>query len=287
VLVRLVQSIRAEQWTIAELLGRYKLTPQELADQLAKLAWEWYSTRPLDDDADWHESKRKLTAPKLRAIRPHVHAIRELLRDLAPQVARHFDAWVEGSLGRWTAEQAHEMAVREIVRTANEGLGPEASADELSRRWTALYAGGLPLVDDAALFAADAIKGLGGTAMVQAGVVALSGLEVLLLGSRGRVMTQHGPPRLLDLERDLGRRLVAFLRARTLKPLWGHAAVLLIATCPSRTLVGWRTKALATAVKSVPVHQRRTRARWSSNDLPLRARAGYRRALGESLRPHL
>src|SRR5262245_56030638 len=41
VLVRLVQSIRAEQWTIAELLGRYHLTPRELADQLAKLAWEW------------------------------------------------------------------------------------------------------------------------------------------------------------------------------------------------------------------------------------------------------
>jgi hypothetical protein len=229
-------------------------------------------------------SKRELTARKLRALCPHVHVVRELLRDLAQEVARHFDARVEGSLGSLTAEQAHEIAVLEIVRTANEGLGPEASADELRRRWTTLYAGGLPLVDDATLFAADAIKGFGGTAMVQAGVVALSGLEVLLLGSRGRVLTHHGPPRLLDVESALGRRLVAFFRARTEKPLWGQTAVLLIVACPSRTLVGWRNAALDTAVAAIPVHQRHTRRRWLVNDLPPRARATYGRALGERLR---
>src|SRR5262249_39057491 len=115
VLIRLVQSIRAEEWTVAELLGRYHLTPRELADELAALAWEWYCRRPLEDDADWPASKRRLPARRVRAILPHVHAVREVLRDLAPQVAWHFDARVKASLGWATAEQAHEMAVRETV----------------------------------------------------------------------------------------------------------------------------------------------------------------------------
>jgi hypothetical protein len=37
-------------------------------------------------------------------------------------------------------------------------------------------------------------------------------------------------------------------------------------------------------VEAIPLHQRRTRPRWSSDGLPPRARAVYRRALGENLR---
>jgi hypothetical protein len=288
VLFNLSRGLRAEAWTIADLLGRrYHLTPQELADQLAALAWEWHCTRPLEEDAAWARQTGTLTARKLRARIRQVHAIRDLLCALAPRVAQHFDEWVQASLapGRpWTAAQAHEWAVREIVETATRGLGPDASADEIHSRLAALHPDGLPLAHDATLFAADAIKGLSGREMVQAGLVALGALEVLLLGRHGRIVTQHGRRRLLDLERDLGRRLVAFFRARTRKPLWGQAAALLIAACPSRTFVGWRTKALATAVEAIPLHQRRTRPRWSSDGLPPRARAVYRRALGENLR---
>jgi hypothetical protein len=283
VLGRLVRGVRGEQWAVAELLGRGHLCPRELADQLASIAWEWYRTRPLDEDAGWPLPARRLTAVRLRRLRRHVHTVRDLLRDLSPQVAHHFDRWVQASLGRWTAEQAHEWAVRETVETANQGLGPEASVDEISRRLTALNPD-LPLAHDASLFAADAIKGFSGIAMAQAGVVALSVLEVLLLGSHGQVVTQHGRPRLLDVERDLGRRLVDFIRERTEKPRWGHAAPLLIAACPSRTLVGWQKNALAAAVTAIPRHQRHTRLHWSSNDLPSDAHAVYRRTLGESLR---
>jgi hypothetical protein len=292
VLKRLRLGIQAEQWTMAELLGRYHLVPQDLADTLAMISWEWYSTRPPSQDAEWSAARRPRTAVTLRRDQRRVQVVRDLVRDLGPQLAGHFDAAIEESLTRkWTAEQAHELVVRETVATAVLGLGPDASEDEMNRRLEALYPADLPfhppLEHDAILFASDAIKGLNGTALVQATLVGLSLVEVVLLGRRGLVVTGRGPRRLLDLERDLGRRLLAFFRDRTGRPLWGHAAILLVAACPSRTLVGWRNDALATAARAIPLHQRRERTHWSSNELPPRVRGVYRGTLAEKLRVSL
>jgi hypothetical protein len=291
VLARLSRGIRAEQWTIAELLGRYHLMPRDLADTLAALSWEWYCTRPPSQDTEWSAATRPRTAATLRRDQRLVHIVRDLVRDLGPQLVRHFDASIEESRGqKWTAEQAHELGVRETVATAILGLGPDASEDEIGRRLTALYPDlpfHPPLEHDAILFAPDAIKGLNGTALVQATLVGLSLLDVVLLGHRGLVVTGRGPRRLLDLERDLGGRLIDFFRACTGRPLWGHAAILLAAACPSRTLVKWRDEARDTAVKSIPLHQRRERAHWSSNELPPCVRGVYRRTFAEKLRVNL
>jgi hypothetical protein len=104
VLGRLARGIRAEQWAVADLVGRYHFAPQELADQLASIAWDWYRTRPLDEDAAWTAPPHKMTAARLRRLRRHVHGVRDLLRDLSQQVANHFDTRVQESCGRWSTE---------------------------------------------------------------------------------------------------------------------------------------------------------------------------------------
>jgi hypothetical protein len=283
VVLRLKQRLREEQWTIDALLQTHHLAPEELAETIARIAWKWYGARQLGEDADCPSSRCKLTAAALRESRDRVRRVRELLRDLHPQVARRWDERIRASLRWCTEDQARELAALETIDNAIVGLGPEASEEEMRSRLGEVSAS-VPLAHDAHLFAANVLARVDGTALTQVGVVALCALEETLLASRGLLVTKPGRRRLLDLERDLGRTLVDFLQDRTDKPLWGHAAALLIAACPSRTLVGWRDKSLTAARLAIPTMVRDTRPHWSSNHLPPGARSVYREALGNYLR---
>jgi hypothetical protein len=293
---RLQAQLLEERRTIETLIGHYRIPLEGLIDVVAQVAIDWYQARPLSSDEEWAQAEgrtsdsptqesnwRRLwsspvaTKQRLRAAVRAIRTAGDILRDLHEPLARQFDEAIASHVAHgYSPERAWVEVAIGIIRAGRLALDPRMSQDAVHERIENLPDEVFTLGEDAELFDPDAppVKGL---ALAQYAIVMVRFAENLV---RGEDLGSPGGPTPLDLERRAARTITSHLReasGQTKRPFYPHAATLLVASCPSRSLLAWRAAALAAAQP-----RGRLRAR-TPKDLPDASYRIYTRYLGRRL----
>ncbi len=258
----------------------------------AIVARDWYSRRPLRDDAEWGSqaiaaplwATSAPTAPRLKARLPALRKAADVLRDTHRELSGAFDEAVSNNEAvGWTPEQAAYLVVTETITASRLAFAPSMDEASRRRRLAEIPDAVFTLGEDADLFAYDTLAGISGMALMQATVLGLRFAEVCVRNLDGQVARRPGR-RSLSLERAAAKTITDYFQQECGRALYPHAGVLLIAACPSQALRGWQTDALRVASVAVPVRKRKAMRGRTPRDLPDDAYLQYSERLGKRVK---
>jgi hypothetical protein len=263
--------------TLALLERRYHLPVFDVVQLLAGVALEWYRSRPLAADADYAVrgtdrasspcARSKTTAdalwgaslPKAARQREALVSLRragDLLRDHHQLFASLWDdAEAQDRSRGWSPADSRTMRSLETVLASRQALTPAMSDNEVQQRLADTPDDVYTHAIDADLFCPESIAGLSGIGFMQAAVLVVRFVENRIRGSHGRVGTQPGRAP-LAAERVAAQQVVEYFNRECGRQLHPHAAVLVVAACPSTTLREWQREALQRAVLDLGLHER-------------------------------